>query len=222
MARRSLLAQGLTASRPVMIDPLESPALVAFDFDGTLTVRDSFTAFLKWRAGTLRWWFGCLRLAPAGIAYLFHGNRGRMKAAAIREFLKGERRETLEAQARAFAEQAAPGLFRPDALMVWRRWRAGGASTIIVTASPDLVVAPFARGLGADKLIASAIAFDKDDRVLGMLAGPNCRGQEKVVRLRAAYGEEVRLAAAYGDTSGDREMLRLADEKGYRVFKGRP
>ena len=25
--------------------------IVAFDFDGTLTVRDSFTAFLKWRAG---------------------------------------------------------------------------------------------------------------------------------------------------------------------------
>ena len=45
---------------------------------------------------------------------------------------------------------------------------------------------------------------------------------EKVRRLREVYGEDVRLAAAYGDTSGDREMLRLADEKGYRVFKGRP
>ncbi|MFZ5670430.1 MAG: HAD-IB family hydrolase [Pseudomonadota bacterium] len=222
MGRRSLLSQGLTASRPVLVDPLEAPALVAFDFDGTLTVRDSFTAFLKWRAGPLRWWFGCLRLAPAGFAYLFHRNRGRMKAAAIREFLKGARREALEAEARTFAEQAAPVLFRPDALMAWRRWRAGGASTIIVSASPDLVVAPFARGLGADKLIASAIAFDKDERVMGMLAGPNCRGQEKVNRLRAVYGDEVRLAAAYGDTSGDREMLRLADEKGYRVFKGRP
>jgi len=222
MGRRSLLAQGLSSSRPVMPDPLDEPALVAFDFDGTLTVEDSFTAFLKWRAGPLRWAFGCLRLTPSGIGYLFHRNRGRIKSAAIREFLKGVKRETLEAEARTFAEIAAPCLFRPDAIMAWRRWRASGAKTIIVTASPDMIVAPFARGLGCDRLIGSAIAFDKDDRALGLLAGPNCRGPEKVRRLREAYGEDVRLTAAYGDTSGDREMLKIADEKGYRVFKGRP
>lgn len=222
MGRRSLLAQGLSASRPVMPDPFEAPALVAFDFDGTLTVEDSFTAFLKWRAGPLRWAFGCFRLIPAGVGYLFHRNRGRIKSAAVREFLRGVKRETLDAEARAFAEAFAPRLFRPDALMTWRRWRAGGAKTIIVSASPDFVVAPFARGIGCDRLIASALAFDKDDRAIGILAGPNCRGPEKVRRLKEAYGDDVRLTAAYGDTSGDREMLRIADEKGYRVFKGRP
>src|SRR3990167_4092056 len=168
MGRRSLLAQGLSASRPVMPDPFEAPALVAFDFDGTLTVEDSFTAFLKWRAGPLRWAFGCFRLIPAGVGYLFHRNRGRIKS-------------------------AAPRLFRPDALMTGRRWRAGGAKTIIVSASPDFVVAPFARGIGCDRLIASALAFDKDDRVIGILAGPNCRGPEKVRRLQEVYGEDVRL-----------------------------
>jgi len=43
-----------------------------------------------------------------------------------------------------------------------------------------------------------------------------------VRRLRAAYGPSVRLAAAYGDTSGDAEMLALADEAGFRVFRERP
>jgi phosphatidylglycerophosphatase C len=43
-----------------------------------------------------------------------------------------------------------------------------------------------------------------------------------VARLREAFGEGVTLAAAYGDTSGDREMLQLAEIKGYRVFKGKP
>jgi phosphatidylglycerophosphatase C len=33
---------------------LEDRPIVAFDFDGTLTVRDSYTAFLKWRAGPKR------------------------------------------------------------------------------------------------------------------------------------------------------------------------
>lgn len=161
---------------------------------------------------------------PAGIAYLNsqqprpHEVGGHPRVSQGRE----ARDPWKEAEARTFAEIAAPRLFRPDAIMAWRRWRAGGAKTIIVSASPDLIIAPFARGLGCDKLIASAFAFDKDDRVLGMLAGPNCRGPEKVRRLKEVYGEDVRLAAAYGDTSGDREMLRIADEKGYRVFKGRP
>lgn len=223
MARRpSMLARGLTVARPVMADPLEDAPLVAFDFDGTLTVRDSFTAFLKWRAGPGRWLRGCLRLLPDAIAYLFHRNRGRMKAAAVREFLAGVPREQLEKDAKTFANYASATLFRPDALANWRRWQQRGARLVIVTASPDVIVAPFARGLGCDRLIGSGIAYDHDDRVIGGLAGPNCRGPEKVRRLREAYGEDVRLTAAYGDTSGDREMLRIADEKGYRVFRGRP
>jgi phosphatidylglycerophosphatase C len=31
----------------------------------------------------------------------------------------------------------------------------------------------------------------------------------------------VRLAAAYGDTGGDTEMLAMADEPGFRVFTAR-
>jgi phosphatidylglycerophosphatase C len=217
-----MLARGLTVARPMMADPLSEIPIVAFDFDGTLTVRDSFSAFLKWRAGPGRWVAGCARLFPDSASYLFHRNRGRMKAAAVREFLSGAPREQLEKEAKAFANYASATLFRPDALATWRRWQQRGARMVIVTASPDIIVAPFARGLGCDKLIASGIAFDQGDRAIGTLAGPNCRGPEKVRRLREVFGEDLRLTAAYGDTSGDREMLKIADEKGYRVFKGRP
>jgi phosphatidylglycerophosphatase C len=55
-----------------------------------------------------------------------------------------------------------------------------------------------------------------------VLNGPNCRAKEKVVRLKEIFGEDVRLTAAYGDTSGDTEMLAIADERGYRVFRGKP
>ena len=58
--------------------------------------------------------------------------------------------------------------------------------------------------------------------VTGALEGANCRGPEKVARLRAALGVDVRLEAAYGDSDGDREMLALADDAGLRVFRQRP
>jgi phosphatidylglycerophosphatase C len=198
------------------------PPLVAFDFDGTLTTRDSFTAFLRWRAGPARYGLGIVKLLPALGAYLGHRDRGRIKARAVAEFLKGVPREQLETEARAFAELYAPRLLRPDALAAWRRWRAESARLVIVSASPDVVVAPFAEKLGADALIATALAYDPSDRVAGTFATPNCRGPEKVARLKAAYGPNVTLKAAYGDTSGDHEMLAMAEIPGYRVFRGRP
>ena len=56
-----------------------------------------------------------------------------------------------------------------------------------MTASPEIVVAPFARGLGADLLIGTELKFDGRDRVTGAFDGPNCRGPEKVRRLRIGY-----------------------------------
>ncbi|MFC3069950.1 HAD-IB family hydrolase [Phenylobacterium soli] len=195
---------------------------MAFDFDGTITTRDSFTAFLRWRADPARYALGLARLAPAGVRYLFDKDRGRIKAAAATEFLRGLTAPELEADAESFAVETAPMLFRPDALATWRRWRAEGARLVIVSASPSFVVAPFAERLGADRLIATELAYDSDGRATGRFATPNCRGPEKVARLREAFGEDVTLRAAYGDTAGDREMLQIAEIQGFKIFQGRP
>ncbi|MBX3475990.1 MAG: HAD-IB family hydrolase [Brevundimonas sp.] len=196
--------------------------IVAFDFDGTLTVRDSFNAFLKWRAGAGGWYLGLARLAPALAAYVRDRDRGRIKAAAVREFLGGAPRAMLEAEAETFADMMFDRFMRPDALKTWTEWGGRGAHRVIVTASPETTVAPFARRLGAEALLGTRLIFDDQDRVTGAFAGENCRGEEKVRRLRAAYGDGVRLKAAYGDTSGDTEMLAIADAAGFRVFTARP
>ncbi len=194
--------------------------VVAFDFDGTLTISDSFTRFLRWRAGAGGWFLGLTRMTPDLAAYAGHRDRGRLKAASVREFLKGVPRIQLEEDAEAFAGQVWPGFLRYDALACWKDWGARGAYRVIVTASPETTVAPFARRLGAEALLGTPLVFDADDRVTGAFASPNCRGEEKVRRLRAAFGDGVQLAAAYGDTTGDTEMLAIADEAGFRRFKG--
>ncbi len=221
-ARSMMVAVKMGAPKPGRQGPGKQ-AVVAFDFDGTLTYRDSFHAFLAWRAGPLRLLFGLARLAPAIFVYLKDRDRGRLKAAAVRTFLHGLSREELERSCAAFAlSRIGEGLIRPDAEQRWAEWRASGATMVIVTASPEQVVAPFAERLGADLLIGTLLEFDRAGRVTGSLDGRNCRNQEKVVRLRAHFGPKLRLAAAYGDSDGDREMLALADVAGYRVFTGRP
>lgn len=196
--------------------------IVAFDFDGTLTTHDSFTAFLRWKAGPWGYLIAAVALLPHFLAFCVHRDRGRLKAAACARFLSGTPAAALADLAERFAVTNAQAMLRPDAVDAWRRWRAQGALLVIVTASPEPIVQPFARGLGADLLIGTRLAVDTSGRITGALDGMNCRGPEKVRRLSAAFGDGVALAAAYGDTSGDREMLAIADIKGYRLFQGRP
>jgi phosphatidylglycerophosphatase C len=199
-----------------------SSPIVAFDFDGTLTVRDSFNAFLRWRVPTARFALGLARLAPALAAYAATRDRGALKAAAVKEFLAGRTTAEIGAEATSFADSAWDRFMRPDALATWNDWKAKGATMVIVTASPAITVEPFARRLRADVLLGTRLKVDPSGCIAGPLSGENCRAAEKVVRLRERFGDDVKLAAAYGDTSGDTEMLDIAEVKGFRVFTGKP
>ena len=215
------LGAGVSGS-PQPMEPGPQRPIVAFDFDGTLSVRDSFMAFLAWRVPGPRFVSGLLKLLPAGSRYLFNRDRNALKAAAVSEFLTGVTRIQLETQARTYCDTVWDRFMRPDALESWAEWGDRGALRVIVTASPETTIAPFAERLGADRLIGTRLRFDEQDRVAGDFVGINCRGAEKVRRLEEAFGPDLRLVAAYGDTSGDAEMLARAAAPGYRVFTGKP
>jgi phosphatidylglycerophosphatase C len=196
--------------------------IVAFDFDGTLTVRDSFLAFLRWRRGTPAYALGALKLIPDLVSYAFHRDREALKSRAATVYLRGLSEANLDADAERFAEAHITTLLRPDAAQAWLTWKERGAVVCIVTASPEHTVRPFARRLGADLLLGTHLHVDHQGLITGAFATANCRGQEKVDRLREVFGDDIRLAAAYGDTSGDTEMLAIADAPGFRVFTRKP
>lgn len=212
MGATQAFRQSIEPGRPV----------VAFDFDGTLTIRDSFTQFLRWKAGPRGWALGLVKMAGATAAYARDRDRGAIKAASVSVFLKGMSRAELEADAARFADHVWDKFMRPDALTAWEDWGRRGAYRVIVTASPELTVAPFARRLEADALLGTHLSFDVENRITGAFSSENCRGEEKVRRLHEAFGADLKLAAAYGDTSGDTEMLAIAEHAGFREFRGRP
>lgn len=162
-----------------------------------------------------------LPLAPLFPYYLLGAvDRKALKEIFARKLLGGGAVEKVAKQAEDFWTHVGAKLLRADALAEVERRRALGERIVIVTACPEIVAAPLARRLGTE-LIGTRLVV-RDGRLTGEIEGENCRGPEKVARLEAAYGPGLALAAAYGDSSGDKEMLARAADGRYRVFRDGP
>ena len=193
--------------------------IAAFDLDGTLTRRDSMIAFIHYVVGNRRFYFGFLMQLPRVIGVKVFGvQRGKAKGHFLKYFFKHRTREELEALGRSFASSQTD-LFRPDTLARLRWHQAKGHRCVLVSASIDMWVKPIADALGLECVCSKA---RYEDNFCVGLDGENCHGQEKVNRLQEYLGEDVKsIAYAYGDTSGDREMINRA-EQGFWVNKPLP
>ena len=196
--------------------------VAAFDFDGTLTYKDSFNAFLIDSCGFFRVAATVVLSPDLGLAYLATRDRGALKSRLIFKLLGPITRAKLEGKVSRFISGRGIGLFRPDARAEWAKCKAEGYECVVVTASPEILVRPLADIIGADRVIGSRLSFSADGRLQPKLDGANCRGPEKVRRLREVYGQNMDLAVAFGDTGGDRAMLKAAKHGYYRVFKQKP
>jgi len=202
--------------------PNPSPkAIAAFDFDGTLTHKDSVVAFLKWKSGTASFYKKLLERPQYLIGMIAARSRGESKLAMINWVLGETVEASFQESVRAFFEAHKSSLLRPDALRAWEEHGKLGHERVIVTGAMEKLVQPFAEYLGADRLIGTRIGFDAVNRRL-LSESPNCIREQKVIRLRQVYGDDVQLMAAYGDTKGDFDMLKIAQQPHYRVFKERP
>ena len=186
--------------------------LAAFDLDGTLTRRDTLMPFLVRALGAGRAYRAVLAssLPLARAAALGGPHRDVAKAVVLRRVLVGLPLAALAEAAEAYADHVVAHGLRPDirARVDWHR--AEGHELVLVSASPELYVAPIGRRLGFDEVLATCLEVDAAGLLTGRLVGANCRGPEKVARLRAWRGDALVLAYAYGDSTGDREMLALA------------
>lgn len=196
----------------------DKPIVAAFDFDGTLTHRDTLPPFLLHAAGPGRFAFNALALAPTLAGYGLGMIRNDVaKQRVLRRFFAGMKIDTLRNKATEFSERELPGLIRPKAARRFEWHRKQGHRCIVISASLDLYVQPWALKTGFDEVLASRLETLADGRITGNLAGGNCYGSEKVARLEELLGPRSGYTLyAYGDSRGDRELLLAADHAYYR------
>ncbi|SED20379.1 HAD-superfamily subfamily IB hydrolase, TIGR01490 [Pseudomonas taetrolens] len=194
------------------------PVLAAFDFDGTLTYHDSFVPFLRFAFGNRLFAMRLLRMIPSTLCYLVGRiSRNDLKEKLITVYLTGAKEAWVKERAEAFCDVSWQRLMRPLGLTSVASQLEQGARVTICSASPELVLAPFAKKLGIG-LIGTQLA-SVDGVLTGEIDGTNCRCEQKVIRLEAQYGPLSQYTLrAWGDTRGDEQMLGAAHEPHWREF----
>ena len=182
--------------------------LALFDFDGTLLAGDSIVAYMRWaRRNRLIGLGEFLYVCAGSIGFtmgLVSSEDSKTRALRFRQDFPPESREDMDR--RFVREELLPRVYKSarDAL---RRHAGEGRICLLVTASTENYMRYVSEALGFHALLATPV--DENGVVRD-----NCRGEEKIKRIRQwmeENGIEADLSAsyAYGDSKSDLPMLLL-------------
>jgi phosphatidylglycerophosphatase C len=190
--------------------------LALFDFDGTITISETFRDFLEMAAPSRRTKLGRVLLAPLVIGYrlgLVSGNR--VRAQAIKFGFARLPEAFVVEQGRLFAERLTSNRLRAEAMerIAWHKAR--GDRVVVVSGALDTYLKHWCRRHDLE-LICSHLEV-KDGRLTGCYLGAQCVGEEKSRRVRETYDlNAYPTVYAYGDTHEDFDLLRIASQRYYR------
>ena len=190
--------------------------IYAFDFDGTLTTKDTLIEFIRYAKGSMYLGLGFLRYAHLLVLMklgLYPNYKAKQKVFAY--FFKDTTLDDFNALCKEFAASSS-NLLRPNAIEAIDLATKEGSEVLIVSASIDNWVQPFFPQV---KVLGTQIEVI-DGKLTGRFMTKNCYGQEKVNRILSLHPnrQEYHLTA-YGDSRGDREMLAFADESYFKPFR---
>ena len=190
--------------------------IYAFDFDGTLTTRDTLLVFIRYAKGTRVFLWGFLRHAHLLVLMKLRlYPNWKAKQRVFSYFFKGMTLEEFDALCRQFAADHRE-LLRPEGVKVLQQAQADGAEVLIVSASIDNWVQPFFPDV---KVVGTQVEV-KNGCLSGRFLTQNCYGEEKVRRILALYPDRSAYhLTAFGDSRGDKQLLAFADEAHYKPFR---
>lgn len=193
--------------------------IVLFDFDGTITTKDTLLEFIRFYRGDFALITGFLINAPwLVLMKLKLIKNWEAKQKILKWFFEGEDINTFNSKCEEFTTKVVPALIRPKALEEIRAHQNANATVVVVSASAENWVAPWCASLNLN-CMATRLEV-KDNKLTGRITGANCYGPEKERRIRECFNlSEYEEIYAYGDSSGDSEMIALATNKHYKPFR---
>ncbi|MDR2949535.1 MAG: HAD-IB family hydrolase [Prevotella sp.] len=192
--------------------------IAAFDFDGTITNKDTLFDFIHFYFGMPRLILGVILLSPVLILFkLGFIKNNKAKQILFSYFFKGKKIDDFDNVCQKYSARVAEILI-PKAIDKIKEHQQEGHLVIIDSASICNWIAPWAKQMGVLEVIGTRIEIE-NGIITGKFFGENCYGQEKVRRLLELYpNRDTYELYAYGDSSGDKELLEIADYPYYRKF----
>lgn len=193
--------------------------LAFFDFDGTITTKDSLGDFIHFTFGSVKTLLGLVVLAPTLMGYVIgFVDSDKSKQKVYRYFFKGVTLDQMRLFGIDYTEKKLPKLIRKAALdkLHWHQKQLH--QIVIVSASANCWLEPWAEQNNLN-LIATQLEV-VDNKFTGNYSGQNCQGVEKVRRIKAKYDLSAYSEIyAYGDSPGDLPMLELAHHVFFKPFR---
>ena len=192
---------------------MKTRTIAVFDFDGTLTTRDSFLAFIRYAHGTWRYYAGFALHAPMltmMLMGLYPG--GKAKQRIFSHFFKGWPYGRFKSCGQSFYDEIEK-MRNEKVISKMKEHIANNDTVYVISASLPEWLEPWCLKQGVKAVMATDIEVDDNGIVTGRFKTKNCSGQEKVNRLLEIEPDrEQYFLYAYGNSSGDKEILSLADQ----------
>ncbi len=189
-----------------------------FDFDGTVTRKDTLIEIIKYQHGRLRLYTGFLILSPILILNKLKILSAQYaKESVLQYFFNALPLPEFQRKCDNFVSEVLPGIIRPAAFTCIQNHLKEGTKVVIVSASAENWLAGWCNQFNLD-YICTKLEI-QEGRLTGKIAGKNCNGVEKVTRIRSIYNlDQFTEIYAYGDSTGDLPMLKVATNPYYRAF----
>lgn len=214
---------------------MQKEKIYCFDFDGTLTTKDTLLEFIKYAKGKQRFLLGFLLYSPLLVLMKLHlYPNWKAKQKIFKHFFGGMSIEAFNQICQDFATHS-PYLLRPQGIEFIQKALSEQKRVFIISASIDNWVSPFfsQQGLGKVKVLGTQIEVI-EGKVTGRFKTNNCYGEEKVHRLCDALTQTLDNGKgvfslsfdrtqydieAFGDSRGDKELLDFADQGHFKPFR---
>jgi HAD superfamily hydrolase (TIGR01490 family) len=192
---------------------------VAFwDFDKTITTKDSTLYFLFYTQSWSKIFMGGIRLGFHLIGMkLGILDTTTVKAKVYAYFFGGWEIEKINLLGEGFAREVIPKLLSEEALKKLEWHKAQEHEIVVVSASPEFYLKPWCEQMGFECV---GTLLYSEGGLMGKSIISDCAGDEKVNRIKKKFNlADYQEIYAYGNSeSGDRPMLNLAS-KGKAFFR---
>ena len=192
--------------------------LALFDFDGTITKKDSLIDFIKYAYGSFNYCKGLVILSPILLAYkLKIIPNYTAKENLISHFFKGWDIVNFHKITKGYSQKKIDEIVRPKAIEKIKWHQEKGHKIVVVSASMECWLQGWCKKNNLE-LIGTKLEV-KNNKLTGKFSTRNCYGIDKVNRIKEKFNlSNYDTIFAYGDSRGDKEMLGVADKKYYKAF----